>query len=66
MWQYHFLTLMSAEDINYKHSIELILTGIAKGVGVEIKSNNSSRRQSNSFREQMKEKQRKRRQMKNG
>jgi hypothetical protein len=57
MWQYQFLTLMSVEDINYRNSIENILIGIAKGVGIEIKSNNSSRRTSNSFREQMKQKQ---------
>ena len=44
---------MAAEDIDLK------LTGIAKGVGVEFNDNNS-RRQSNNFREQMKEKQRKR------
>jgi hypothetical protein len=57
MWQYQFLTMMSIEDINYRNSIENILTGIAKGVGIEIKHNNSSRRTSNSFREQMKQKQ---------
>ena len=57
MWQYHFLTLMSVEDINYRNSIENILIRIAKGVGIEIKQNNSSRRTSNSFREQMKQKQ---------
>ena len=51
MWQYHFLTLMSVEDINYRNSIENIL------IGIEIKQNNSSRRTSNSFREQMKQKQ---------
>ena len=51
---------MSVEDINYKNTIEGILTGIAKGVGVEIKGNTNERRQSNSFREQMKQKQRKR------
>ena len=48
---------MSAEDINYRNSIENILIGIAKGVGIEIKSNTSSKRTSNSFREQMKQKQ---------
>lgn len=57
MWQYQFLTLMSVEDINYRNSIENILIGIAKGVGIEIKSNTSSKRTSNSFREQMKQKQ---------
>ena len=57
MWQYQFLTLMSVEDINYRNSIENILIGIAKGVGIEIKSNNSFRKTSNSFREQMKQKQ---------
>lgn len=51
--------MMSAEDINYRNSIENILTGIAKGVGIEIKSNGNERRQSNNFRAQMKEKQRK-------
>ena len=50
---------MVAEDINYMNMIDLKLTGIAKGVGVEFNDNNS-RRQSNNFREQMKEKQRKR------
>lgn len=64
MWQYHFLTLMSVEDINYRNSIENILIGIAKGVGIEIKSNNSSRRTSNSFREQMKQKQKRNREKK--
>ena len=59
MWQYYFLSLMAVEDINYHNSIEAILTGIAKGVGVEITGTGSERRQSNSFREQMKEKQRK-------
>lgn len=54
--------LMSVEDINYRNTIESKLDGIAKGLGVEFKGNTSSRRQSNSFREQMKEKQRKRRQ----
>ena len=48
---------MSVEDINYRNSIENILIGIAKGVGIEIKNNASSRRTSNSFREQMKQKQ---------
>ena len=64
MWQYHFLTLMSVEDINYRNSIENILIGIAKGVGIEIKQNNSSRRTSNSFREQMKQKQKRNREKK--
>ena len=64
MWQYHFLTLMSVEDINYRNSIENILIGIAKGVGIEIKNNNSSRRTSNSFREQMKQKQKRNREKK--
>ena len=50
---------MAAEDINYMNMIDLKLTGIAKGVGVEFNDNNSLR-QSNNFREQMKEKQRKR------
>jgi len=53
---------MAAEDINYRMSIEQKLVGIAKGVGIEFKEDTDSRRQSNSFREQMKEKQRKRRQ----
>lgn len=53
--------LMAAEDINYRNSIELKLEGIAKGVGVEFKDTNRGRRQSNSFRAQMKEKQRKNR-----
>lgn len=50
---------MSIEDINYQNNIELILTGIAKGVGIEIKNNRNETRQSNSFRERLKEKQRK-------
>ena len=52
--------MMAAEDINYRTGIEHKLIGIAKGVGIEFKEDTQSRRQSNSFREQMKEKQRKR------
>jgi hypothetical protein len=58
-FQFYWLQLMAVEDINYNNSIENILTGIAKGVGVEIKNNSNSRRESNSFRERMKERQRK-------
>ena len=58
--QRYFLMLMSAEDINYQNSIDLKLTGIAKGVGIEFKNDNSERRSSNNFREQMKMKQRRR------
>ena len=52
---------MAAEDINYRNSIEHKLIGIAKGVGIEFKEDTQSRRQSNSFREQMKQKQKERR-----
>ena len=50
---------MAAEDINYQETIDIKLTGIAKGVGIEFKGDTGNRRQSNNFREQMKEKQRK-------
>ena len=56
--QRYFLLLMSAEDINLLNSIDLKLTGIAKGVGIEFKNDNSNRRSSNNFRERMKERQR--------
>ena len=49
---------MAVEDINYMNNIDSKLVGIAKGVGVEFR-NNSDLRQSQSFREQMKERQRK-------
>lgn len=48
---------MAVNDVNYKLNIENKLIGIAKGVGVEFKDNTQSLRQSNSFREQMKQKQ---------
>lgn len=48
---------MAGNDINYKSNIEQKLIGIAKGVGIEFKDNTQSLRQSNSFREQMKQKQ---------
>lgn len=54
---------MAANDINYKLSIEHKLTGIAKGVGIEFRNDTSSLRQSQGFREQMKEKQKQRRKM---
>lgn len=53
---------MAVQDIQYKNSIENKLIGIAKGVGVEFKDTSISLRQSNSFREQMKRKQKERRQ----
>lgn len=37
MYQSTFFTLMAAQDISYKDSIEVKLEGIAKGVGVEFK-----------------------------
>lgn len=49
--------MMSVEDINYRNSIENILTGIAKGVGVEIKQTTSSNRESGNFRERIKQRQ---------
>ncbi len=60
--QKYFLMLMSGEDIQFMNSIEHKLVGIAKGVGVEFKGNNSrrGRMQSNNFRERMKQKQMKR------
>lgn len=48
---------MAVTDVNYKLNIENKLIGIAKGVGIEFKDNTQSLRQSNSFREQMKQKQ---------
>ena len=52
--------LMAADDINFQNNLDLKLTGIAKGVGIEFKGDISSTRQSNSFREQMKQKQKER------
>ena len=57
--QKYFLSLMAAEYINFMNSIENKLIGIAKGLGFSFESN-SSRRQSDSFRDKMKQKQRKR------
>ena len=48
---------MAVTDVNYKLNIENKLIGIAKGVGIEFKDNTQSLRQSNSFRKQMKQKQ---------
>lgn len=48
---------MAVTDVNYKLNIENKLIGIAKGVGIKFKDNTQSLRQSNSFREQMKQKQ---------
>lgn len=59
MFQYYWLQMMSVEDINYRNSIENILTGIAKGVGVEIKNTTSSNRESGNFRERIKQRQKK-------
>ena len=56
---------MAAEDINYQNMIDTKLTGIAKGLGVEFKGDLGSNRSSNNFREQMKEKQRKRKEARN-
>ena len=56
---------MAAEDINFENSIEHKLVGIAKGVGIEFKSN-YDRRGSTNFREQMKEKQRKNKEKRRG
>lgn len=57
--QTYFLNLMAVEDINYENTIDLKLEGIAKGLGVSFENtNNQSRRQSNDFRERMKERQR--------
>ena len=63
--QKYFLSLMAAEDINYRNNIEHKLIGIAKGVGVSFEST-GSRRQSDNFRESMKAKQRERLQKKRG
>lgn len=38
MFQKQFLILMAGKDIEYKENLDLKLTGIAKGVGVEFKS----------------------------
>jgi hypothetical protein len=37
MYQSTFFTLMAAQDIAYKDTIDVKLEGIAKGVGVEFK-----------------------------
>ena len=63
--QKYFLSLMAAEDINFMNSIENKLIGIAKGVGITFESTNS-RRQSSSFRDKMKEKQRNRKEKRGG
>jgi len=61
--QFYWLQLMAVNDIQYKNNIENKLIGIAKGVGIEFKDNTTSMRQSNSFREQMKQKQKNRREV---
>lgn len=63
--QKYFLSLMAAEDLNFMNSIENKLIGIAKGVGITFEST-SSRRQSSSFRDKMKEKQRNRKEKRGG
>lgn len=55
---------MAAEDISYQNTIDIKLTGIAKGVGIEFSGDIGSNRQSNNFREQMKQKQKERREVK--
>lgn len=57
---------MAVTDVNYKLNIENKLIGIAKGVGIEFKDNTQSLRQSNSFREQMKQKQKRNKENKDG
>ena len=57
---------MAGNDINYKLNIEQKLIGIAKGLGIEFKNDTRGLRQSNSFREQMKQKQKERRNDNNG
>ena len=57
---------MAVTDVNYKLNIENKLIGIAKGVGIEFKDNTQSLRQSNSFREQMKQKQKMNKENKEG
>ena len=57
---------MAVNDVNYKLNIENKLIGIAKGVGIEFKDNTQSLRQSNSFREQMKQKQKQNKETKDG
>ena len=49
---------MAVSSVQYRMNIESYLIGIGKGVGVEFKDDTHSLRQSNSFREQMKQKQR--------
>lgn len=49
---------MAVEDINYRNGIEQKLIGIAKGVGIEFKESSSGRRETQSFRGRLKEKQR--------
>lgn len=48
------------------NSIENKLIGIAKGVGIGFEDNSSGLRQSQNFREQMKQKQRERRKVEDG
>ena len=55
--QSYWLQSMAAQDIQYKLNIEQYLIGIARGVGVKIEESSTSLRESNSFREQMKRKQ---------
>ena len=57
---------MGGIDVQYKLNIENKLIGIAKGVGIEFQENTQSLRQSQSFREQMKQKQKERRNDNNG
>ena len=64
--QQYWICLMAGNDVNYKLNIEQKLIGIAKGVGIEFKNDTQGLRQSNSFREEMKQKQKERRKDNNG
>ena len=37
MFQRYWLMIMASQDLGYKDTIDVKLTGIAKGVGIEFK-----------------------------
>jgi hypothetical protein len=37
MFQKYWLMIMASQDLGYKDTIDVKLTGIAKGVGIEFK-----------------------------
>ena len=64
--QRYFLLGMSVEDINYRRMLEAKLNGIAKGLGITFTENSTDKRNNDSFREKMKERQRKMKEKRGG